>query len=282
MNEKPKIFKNNPDMIRNNSPEEELKLYRSRLRIEKSMREETQKELEQREQFFIERQKQLVLRQKETEELRIQLEKQIAEKENELKETRLALEQEKELYQEENRKRLEQTSKKYVSDAIDLLSKKETEFHTSSKWWAKIGAGSLLFGIAFFGYVTISSFNNLPATITWEFITFSICKGLIAVALFAGLSKYSLLFSNSYMREALKNADRRHAINFGKFYLESYGAAADWGQIKEAFEHWNITGDNAFTKSEEGQLDVTSLEKVASAIEKISKSLPSFGKDKNS
>jgi hypothetical protein len=49
------------------------------------------------------------------------------------------------------------------------------------------------------------------------------------------------------MREALKNADRRHAINFGKFYLESYGAAAEWSQVKEAFEHWNITGENAFS-----------------------------------
>lgn len=83
------------------------------------------------------------------------------------------------------------------------------------------------------------------------------------------------------MREALKNADRRHAINFGKFYLESYGAAADWTQIKEAFEHWNITGDNAFSKSEESKLDVTTLEKVATAIEKIVKSMPTVGRDKN-
>jgi hypothetical protein len=71
------------------------------------------------------------------------------------------------------------------------------------------------------------------------------------------------------MREALKNADRRHAINFGKFYLESYGAAADWTQIKEAFEHWNIAGENAFSKPENGKLDITTLEKAASAFEKI-------------
>ena len=72
-----------------------------------------------------------------------------------------------------------------------------------------------------------------------------------------------------------------HYINFGKFYLESYGAAAEWTQIKEAFEHWNITGSNAFSKTEENQLDVTALEKVATVIEKIGKALSNLSKDKN-
>ena len=117
---------------------------------------------------------------------------------------------------------------------------------------------------------------------TWEFIAYSAFKGLIAVVLFASLAKYALLLSNSYMREALKNADRRHAINFGKFYLESYGAAAEWAQIKEAFEHWNITGENVFSKHEEHQLDITALEKVVSVLERINKSLTTLTKDKNS
>ena len=133
---------------------------------------------------------------------------------------------------------------------------------------------SLAGGLGFFGYVTISNFASIPNPVSWEFITFSVFKGLIVVALFVALAKYAFLFSNSYMRESLKNADRRHAINFGNFYLESYGGAAEWAQIKEAFEHWNIIGTNAFSKIDESQLDVTALEKVANTIEKIRKSLP--------
>lgn len=76
------------------------------------------------------------------------------------------------------------------------------------------------------------------------------------------------------MREALKNADRRHAINFGKFYLESYGAAADWSQVKEAFEHWNITGSDAFSRKEEAQIDVSAIEKAATLLERLGRSLP--------
>jgi hypothetical protein len=81
------------------------------------------------------------------------------------------------------------------------------------------------------------------------------------------------------MQEALKNADRRHAINFGKFYLESYGAAADWTQVKEAFEHWNITGANAFTRGETtAGIDLTALEKAVSLVERAGKSLPKTAK----
>jgi hypothetical protein len=89
------------------------------------------------------------------------------------------------------------------------------------------------------------------------------------------------LFSNSYVKEALKNADRRHAINYGKFYLESYGAAADWSQIKEAFEHWNIDGSNATSKPDKNQkesiglnktkLESDALEKAVAAIEQLGK-----------
>lgn len=273
--------------------EKQLEDYRAKLKNEQLTREkDLQKELEARERFFAEREKKLyerqrefeehlLIRQNEAEELRARLEQEIVRRETELQETRRALQLEKELYKEESRKKIERTSKDYVSEALDLLGKKESDFHNRSKAWAAIGAASLIGGLVFFGYVTVTSFSVIPNPVTWEFITFALFKGLIAVALFAALAKYSLLFSNSYMREALKNADRRHAINFGKFYLESYGAAADWTQIKEAFEHWNITGENAFSKADDSKIDITVLEKIAAAVEKIGKSLPIVGKDKN-
>lgn len=273
--------------------ERQLDEYRSNLKHEQLSRDkELQKELEAREQFFSEREKKLTERQREFEEhfniqqieneqLRTHLKQEITKREAELSAMREDLEKEKERYNEESRKKIEKTSKDYVSEALELLGKKESEFHSRSKAWGAIGAGALIGGLAFFIYVTVTSFALIPSPVTWEFITFSVFKGLIAVVLFAALAKYALIFSNSYMREALKNADRRHAINFGKFYLESYGAAADWDQIKEAFEHWNITGENAFSKPEETKLEVTTLEKLASAVEKMGKSIAAANKEKS-
>ncbi len=261
--------------------EKQLDEYRSKLKHDQLNREkEFQNELEQREMFFYEREKSLTERQKEfeqdyqnrqveMEELRHRLKNKVADRESEIFSMKEELEREKQRYDEENRKKIERTSTDYVSEAIELLGKKESEFHSRSKTWGAIGAGSLIGGAIFFGYVTVTSFVSIPDPVTWEFITFSVFKGLIAVILFAALAKYSLIFSNSYMREALKNADRRHAINFGKFYLETYGASADWEQIKEAFEHWNIAGENAFSKATDTSLDVTAIDKLASALEKF-------------
>lgn len=272
--------------------EKQLDAYRAQLKSEQLAREkELQNELEARERFFAEREKKFFERQKEFEKtllnrqtemevLRARLEHEIVRRESELHEMQRALQTQQEIYTEESRKKIERTSKDYVSEALELLRTKEVEFHNRSKTWGIIGATSLLGGVFFFGYVTITSFAIIPNPVSWEFITFSVFKGLIAVALFAALAKYSLLFSKSYMREALKNADRRHAINFGKFYLESYGAAADWTQIKEAFEHWNIMGDNAFSTNFSSKFDVTTLEHVAAAVEKIRKLLPTISNEK--
>jgi hypothetical protein len=246
-------------------------------------------ELKNRESLFLAREKELFERQKEVEDqLRKRkddvdrLQSKLAQREAYLAQALQVLEHEKARYNEESRKQIEGKSRDYVSDALNSLDKKAKDFHLLSIIWSSIGALSLLVGLVFFGYVTIKSLFSFPTVVTWEFITFSVVKGLIAVALFIALAKYAFLFSNSYMQEALKNGDRRHAINFGKFYLELYGAAAEWSQIKEAFEHWNIVGSNAFSKREEKSLDVTSLEKVASIIEKISKSLPLQDKGKDS
>lgn len=266
--------------------ESELDAYRSRLKEEQLAREkELQKELEAREKFFAEREKKLIERQRdfenhlmhrqaETEALRAHLQTEIANREARLQQALVELQQEKERYNEESRKKIERTSKDYVVDALETLDKKEKEFHRISKVWSGIGAGALIVGVGLFAYISVSSAISLPSSISWEFITFSAFKGLIAIALLAGLAKYSFLFSSSYMQEALKNADRRHAINFGKFYLESYGAAADWSQVKEAFEHWNITGANAFGRTEESPTDVTALEKAVALIERAGKAIP--------
>ena len=266
--------------------ERELEAAHAKLREEQLLREkELQQEFAARESLFAEREKkllerqreferQLMQRQAESESLRHHLAEEVANREAKLQQARIELQQEKERYNEESRNRIEQTSKGYVSEALDVLDRKERQFHRLSKIWAGIGAASLASGLIFFGFVTYASVVSMPPVISWEFITFSIFKGAIAIALVAGLARYSFLFSNSYMREALKNADRTHAINFGKFYLQSYGAAADWSQVKEAFANWNTAGSNAFTPSAEATLDITAVEQAASLLEKVAKCLP--------
>ena len=275
------------------SQEKQLDEYRLKLKDEQMSREqEFQNELKkrdyifaEREKFFRERQSEFELnilkRETEIQALKDRLQNEITVREQKLQQAKQEIEQEKERYNEENRKKIERTSKDYVSVALDLLERKEKDFHSKSKVWGITGALSIFVGLVFFICTSIVSYLSIQNPVTWEFIAFIAFKGLIIVSLFAALAKYSLTFSNSYMREALKNADRRHAINFGKFYLESYGASAEWTQIKEAFENWNITGENSFSKPENSNIDVTGFEKLAISFEKIVKSISALNNGKN-
>ncbi|WP_156183920.1 hypothetical protein [Chromobacterium sp. LK1] len=272
------------DMLENQ--QHEFNAYRKRAQEEQLAREAAfQKEQQEREKMFAQREKQLASRHRdietalmhreiEIESLRERLQTDIVEREQKVQEALVELALEKERYNEESRKKIEITSKDYVADALEILDRKEAQFHTISKIWSGIGAISLVGAIIFFAYVTLSALVTIPSQMTWEFLVFAIFKGLVAIALLAGLAKYAFLLGNSYMQEALKNADRRHAINFGKFYLESYGAAAEWSQVKEAFEHWNITGTNAFKRAEESMPDIGTLEKAIAMVERAGKALP--------
>lgn len=254
---------------------------RADIREEQLKREQQlQYEFAKRETMLAEREKQIMRRQADLEDrvTRLDAERQalteaVSKREAQLREIGQQLQEEKERYNEESRKRVERNSKSYVQEALESLAAKEGQFHSISRAWSLFGAGALGAGLVFFLYVTFATVTSLPPHLSWEFIVFSVLKGLVAVVLVAAIARYAYLFSTGYMREALKNADRQHAINFGKFYLESYGAAADWSQVKEAFEHWNITGSNAFM-APEPSFDVTAVDKAVSALERLSKVLP--------
>lgn len=263
--------------------EKELEIYKNKIRSEQREREEMlMQEFTARERLFAEREKALIERQKEQEqlflrrqeqfeELRQALSTEIEKKETDLTKALQELQQEKGKYTEESRRRIETKSTDYVTSALELLEEKENRFQNISRNWSIAGAVSLVFGICILTYLTLDSFITMPASITWPYIAFCALKGIVIAGLLGALARYAYLFSASHMREALKNADRRHAINFGKFYLESYGAAADWNQIQEAFKHWNTTGSNAFT--ENADTDFTSMGKVVASLEQISKAL---------
>lgn len=235
---------------------------RSRLKKEQMLREkEFQKELEEQGRLFELRQEQLFQRQKqmeqtyldrlaEAEDLRVRFENELSSRETALRVAEEELGMEKLKYSEESRRQMEVKSQSYVNNALSGLEKKEKNFHVISSLWSILGAFSIIFGITFLIYTTLNSANSFHsgAGLTWTYFVFVTLRGLIVVTLFAALAKYSFIFSKSYMHESLKNSERRHAINFGKFYLEAFGANASWLQIKEAFQHWNIGNDSAFSK----------------------------------
>lgn len=204
-------------------------------------------------------------------------------KETELKarEEKLANEyaelKEKELkYAEDTQKNLEQKSSEYVNEALKHLKDKEDKFHFISKCWAGFGGLSIALGIAILMWFGSEGLELLKQDTNygWSYLLLVTFKGIILVGLFIALAKYSFMYSQSYMHESIKNSERRHAINFGKFYMESYGATANWHQIKDAFEHWNIECDSAFSKQDSSKFDPKTIESAVSLMKAMG-SIPS-------
>lgn len=266
--------------------ERELNNNRKRIKEEQINREKQyQKEQEERERIFEHREQALLQRQRymeetlhermsEAEDLRQKLATEIASREEALKKAAEEIEQEKIRYREENRRLIESKSQSYVNSALTGLEQKENNFHTISKIWSGIGATSIALGILFAVYSTYlsaESFHN-GAGFSWSYFLFVTFRGIILIAMFIALARYAFIYSNSYMHESLKSGERRHAINFGKFYLEAYGADASWTQIKEAFQHWNISNSSAFSNTQSDNFDPKIIERAVEIANIISKS----------
>ncbi|WP_417285864.1 hypothetical protein [Cobetia marina] len=244
-----------------------------------------QKEIAEREKLFKERERELNLRQKkierayrekiiEADKVRERLNDEMAQKDKELKQLLIEAEKERERYREETRNTIETKSEKFVSSALELLSNKEARFHKIAWWWSFIGVVSIVLSIGFAIFTMINSaseFHRVSNSTSLYFV-YSLFRGLVVVSLFGILSRYAFVLSNSFMHESLKSGERLHAIKFGEFYLDAYGADAEWDQLKEAFEHWNISGGSAFSKKEKSMADNGVADTVLTGVEKMLKS----------
>ena len=147
---------------------------------------------------------------------------------------------------------MKKTAADYVKSSLKVLKDKERRYQRNAYWWYGITCFSLIlcviFGIwrIFFSYQ-----NDILISSQIQFIVFS----LIILSLLIALSRFAFLLGKSFMVEALRNADRIHAISFGEFYLNAYGERAEWKEVKEAFQHWNIDIGSTFINQNASDYD---------------------------
>jgi TIR domain len=153
---------------------------------------------------------------------------------------------------------VEENSSNYVEEAIERQQRSERQNKYSAMAWYVAGFTSLLAGLAFVAQ-SVASINGMEAT-NWAYFAILALKSFLAVGLLGACSKYAFSLGKSYMSEALKSADRIHAISFGKFYLKVYGAKATWPEVREAFQHWNIDRTSVFSNIGTSEFDPKLLE----------------------
>lgn len=157
--------------------------------------------------------------------------------------------------------RVETSASDYIKTSLaELRQREKTDRRLGHTWYA-----------AGFGFLFVSMVVAVGRLIYrpkfeggWvDFAEFAVL-GIIAVGLLLALAKYAFTLGKSFMIEALRTADRIHAISFGQFYLNAFGDKAEWQSVKEALQHWNIDRGSAFLSQDPAQFDPKLLE---SAVE---------------
>ena len=147
----------------------------------------------------------------------------------------------------------------FISASLSNLDKRENRERNSSIFWYITSGLALLSGVAFsFWRLSRSDFTESSLFSTLEVGITS----TVAVGLTLAYSKFAFTLGKAHMVEALRNADRRHAISFGDFYLNAKGSDVEWDELKEAFQHWNIDNGSAFISQSGDDFDPRLIERA--------------------
>lgn len=159
----------------------------------------------------------------------------------------------------------------FMSEAMTNLTARETKFSRRATWWYGIGYISLLLGVFASGGIAYLSIGRETQD-DWALAVLWGIKSVLIIGLIVALSKYAFSLGKSFMAESLKNADRKHAISFGNFFMDAFSDSVKPEDVKEVFQDWNMSDSNtSFDRSGSTDFDPKDLEKLIELIKAIKK-----------
>lgn len=173
---------------------------------------------------------------------------------------------------EERKLQIERTAANYIEEAIQQLKEREDNLGSKANGWNVIGWGSLVSGVVVAVVFVVLTISGSEGTARgWPEFAFLSVKSLVIIALLVASAKYAFSLAKSYMTESLKNADRIHAISFGKFFLQAFGDNVDAKEVKEVFQHWNISNTSSFAELDSDNFDPKIVEAILSVADVVKK-----------
>jgi hypothetical protein len=158
----------------------------------------------------------------------------------------------KEDERKEVQKKVEVSAADFIQKSLAELHEREGSYRRLAYFWYGIAYVTL---VASVGFGVWRALVQGPTTKDWHALVELAISGVIVIGLLVALAKYAFNLGKSFMVEALRNADRRHAISFGEFFLRAYGGNAEWKDVKEAFQNWNIDKGSHFIGQSPGDFD---------------------------
>lgn len=176
------------------------------------------------------------------------------------------------------RVKVEATAADFIAASQENLKQREKKYTKMGNFWYGAAYTSLILGVVAGVWRAVLVQNNSGG---WINVAQTVIMGIVVIGLIIAVAKFSFTLGKSFMVEALRNADRSHAISFGEFYLRAYGDEAEWKEVKEAFQHWNIDKGSYFSSQNSQDFDPKLFE-TAIEIASIMSSKKDWKKKKES
>lgn len=180
-----------------------------------------------------------------------------------------SLEKEKVRIEKELKKEiLQKSAAKFVDQSINQLKLRESNLNRQAKMWNLGGLISLIIGVGVSFYLIIDDSIKIDDTPS---IIYTLLKGLVIIGLLVATARYTFILGKTYMNESLKNADRIHAISFGKFFLQVFDNDISKEDLKEVFKDWNTSSESQFVKLQSSEFDPKYVEEFSKFIQSVKK-----------
>lgn len=150
---------------------------------------------------------------------------------------------------------------KYIEDVFVNLKESEKRNKRFAFWLYLVSILSLIATIII---AIVFAVNKNWQTANIEYMVAYSVACLFVVVILISLSKLLFTLAKSFMVEAIRCSDRIHAISFGKFFLDAYGAEASREEVLKAFSSWNIDNGSTSFRNQSGEdYDPKILEKIS-------------------
>jgi len=168
------------------------------------------------------------------------------------------------LEEKELTKSIESDGYKYLDNTIEDLNRQKLQHRIVSWVCYSLSLIFLLFMLAF----AYNRFNNVKL-IENIAVSFSevivLCVEIVVLSVLSvSVARFLFLLGKSFMVEAIRCADRAHAIGLGRLYLQLYKNKFEWNELKDVLKNWNIDNGSAFISLDAKDIEPVSLDKVTS------------------
>lgn len=168
-----------------------------------------------------------------------------------LSQENMALKKEnKELKEFSQQKRIDGKIPGYVKEVSAKLDLDDKGFSQLATRWSIIGfvAAFLAVIAAFFTFAEGSVLLANAQVYDEIALLYVFFRGVLGVGLLSWLANVCFSTSRNYTHESIRRKDRQHALNFGRLFLQIYGASAEKEEMLNVFKDWNMAGDSSFSK----------------------------------